>query len=566
MNLMGLSYMYHDSAAALLRDGELVAAAAEERFLRIKHTVDFPLRAIQYVLDSGELDVNDLDAIVFYEKPYLKFERILQTHLAMFPRSWKSFAHFLPMWLNYKLRVPQIIRQQTGYRGKVLFTDHHYAHAASAYLPSPFDEALLLTTDGTGEWSTVAMGHARGTKLSLERDIRFPHSLGLLYSAVTAHLGFKVNGGEGKVMGLASYGDPTRYAEAFKKLIDVKPDGSFKLDMNYFSFHWDLVMTNPLFSGLFGPPRVPESELTQDHQDLAAALQATVEDVMVKLVRHAHDTWGLKDLCVAGGVGLNCVANGILLERTPIERIFVQPGSGDDGGALGAALYAWTQLYGGAHRWRMHNAYLGPGYANEEVAAFLAERAIPHVHLDEPSLVEQVARHIADGKIIGWFQGRMEFGPRALGNRSILADPRRHDMKDILNARVKHREGFRPFAPSVKAEAAHAWFKLPANHDSPFMLLAADVHEGKQDQVPGITHVDGTARVQTVTEAQNARYYRLIYAFEQQTGVPILINTSFNVRGEPIVCTPQHAYDCFMRTEMDYLVLGNYVISKKDLA
>lgn len=559
-NILGMSYMYHDSAAALLRDGEVLAAAAEERFIRIKHTVDFPVRAIEYVLEAGDMGINDLDAIVFYEKPFLKFERILKSHLMMFPRSYKSFRHFLPMWLNYKLRVPSIIRERTGYEGKVYFTDHHYAHAASAYLPSPFDRSLVLTTDGMGEWSTVAFGYAEGSRIHLERDIKFPHSLGLLYSSVTAHLGFKVNGGEGKVMGLASYGKP-RFREAFRKLIRVRDDGSFQLDMSYFSFHHDLVMTNDKFAALLIPARVPESDIGPEHEDLAATLQAVTEEVIFKIVRTAHARYGIDKLCMAGGVALNCVANGKVLEQTPVTEVHVCPAAGDDGGAVGAALYLYSQMYEGETRWKMRDAYLGPSYGSEAIEATLTEAGVSwQIAEDDDDLAARVGALLADGKIIGWFQGRMEYGPRALGNRSILADPTRADMKDVLNAKVKHREGFRPFAPAILAEHRHAWFE--GEHDSPFMLLAMPVREDKRDRVPAITHVDGTARVQTVHAETNPRFYKLIEAFAGHTGVPIVVNTSFNVRGEPIVCTPHDAYSCFARTRMDYLVMDRYIVEK----
>ena len=560
MNILGLSYMYHDSAAALLVDGEVKAAAAEERFARIKHTVDFPSRAIERVLADGDIGIHDLDAIVFYEKPFLKFERILRSHLMTFPRSWPSFRRFLPMWLNYKLRVPQIIRDETGYEGKVYFTDHHYAHAASAFMPSPFERAMILTADGTGEWSTLAMGTGEGNKIHLDRDVRFPHSLGLLYSAVTAHLGFKVNGGEGKVMGLASYGKP-RFREAFRKLITIFDDGSFQLNLKYFSFHYDLVMTNKAFADLLIPIREPESRIGPEHEDLAATLQAVVEEALIKLVRFGHDTYGLKQLCVAGGVGLNCVANGKLLTETPITDIFVQPASGDDGGALGAALYLWSQRFDGPRNWRMDHAFLGPDYPDAEITRVLGAQGQTYRTLREPDLLDEVARRIADGQIVGWYQGRMEYGPRSLGHRSILADPRRADMKDVLNAKVKHREGFRPFAPAILAERATEFFDTPAL--SPFMLLAVPVRPEKHDVIPAVTHVDGTARLQTVEEASNPRFYRLIKAFEAQTSVPVLINTSFNLRGEPIVCTPQEAIACFLRTKMDVLVLNDHIVVKE---
>ena len=561
MDILGMSYMYHDSAACLLRDGQVVACAAEERFSRIKHTVEFPTRALDHALSAGDIGMNDLRAVVFYEKPYLKFERILRSHLMTFPRSFKSFRKFLPMWLNYKLAVPFHIRENTGFTGKIYFTDHHYAHAASAYLPSPFERSLILTTDGTGEWSTVAWGVGEGTKIKLEHDLKFPHSLGLLYSAITAHLGFQVNGGEGKVMGLASYGDPERFAGAFDKVIHVRPDGSFRLDLDYFSFHYDLVMCSPSFTELFFAARQPESELRQEHFDLAAGLQKTVEDTLIKIVRNAHATYGIDKLCIAGGVGLNCVANTKLLEHTPVNEIFVQPASGDDGGALGSALYVYTQLLGGTDRWRMDSAYLGPSFDDDEVASFLTRHGLPFEELEEDELLQRCAGLLAEGKIFGWFQGRMEFGPRALGNRSILANPTLPEMKDVLNEKVKRRESFRPFAPACTAEAAHTYFELEP--ESPFMLMACKVREEKRSVVPSITHVDGTARLQTVTERQNPRFYRLLKAFEAKTGVPILINTSFNVRGEPIVCTPEDAYSCFSRTHMDYLVMNRYLVSKR---
>ena len=551
--------MYHDSAATLLRNGVVVAAAAEERFIRVKHTVDFPVRTLAYVLEAGGIGVDDLDAIVFYEKPYLKFERILTSHVMVWPWSWKSFRHFLPMWLNYKLRVPQIIREKTGYRGKILFTDHHYAHAASAFLPSPFDDAMILTTDGTGEWSTLALGTGRGTKIKLDQDIRFPHSLGLLYSSVTAHLGFKVNGGEGKVMGLAAYGKP-RFRAQMDKVLQVRPDGSFQLDMSYFSFHYDLVMTNQRFADLFIPPRVPESEIRSEHEDLAATLQVAIEDCMIKLVNHAYASYKIPRLCLAGGVALNCVANGRLVRETPIQEIWVQPAAGDDGGALGAALYAYTQLLGGTHRWRMAHAFLGPSYDHEACREALIAHGLAYEEHDEDGMVQRAADLLAEGRIVAWFQGRMEFGPRALGNRSILTDPRPPEMKDTLNRRVKRREGFRPFAPAVAVEQMKDYFET--EHDSPFMLLAVPVREDKQAVVPAITHVDGTARLQTVSEPDNPLFYKLIRAFEQRSGVPMLLNTSLNVRGEPIVCTPREAVSCFRTTDLDALVLGRFVVVK----
>ncbi len=561
MNLLGLSYMYHDSSACLVRDGVVLAAAEEERFIRIKHSIDFPVRAINYCLSEGGTSVNDIDAMVFYEKPFLKFERIMKTHIAMFPHSYKSFRAFLPMWLNYKLCVPQTIRETTGYKGPVYFTDHHYAHAASAFLPSPFERAIILTMDGTGEWSTLAFGVGEGTVIKLEKDLRFPHSLGLLYSAVTAHLGFKVNGGEGKVMGLAAYGRPSVFKERFARLIDVREDGSFRLNMDYFAFHYDLVMTSPKFSALFFPPREAGSEIRPEHEDLAAALQAAVEDIVIKLVRRLCARYGLDTLCIAGGCGLNCVTNGLILEKTPVKKIFIQPAAGDDGCSMGAALYAYTQLFGGKNRWRMENAFLGPSFTDEQVEAVLKQSRVDYEKLTDGEVSPRAAKLLSEGKILGWFQGRMEFGPRALGNRSILADPRIPGMKDILNTRVKHREPFRPFAPAVCAENAAEYFDL--RHDSPFMTLSSAVKPEKIRVIPAVTHFDGSARLQTVAERDNPAFHSLIKEFGRITGVPVLLNTSFNVKGEPIVCTPQNAISSFQRTDMDYLVINRFLVGKR---
>lgn len=561
MKILGLSYMYHDSAAALVVDGEIIAASAEERFLRVKHTVEFPVHAIDDVLQQGGVSIHDLDAIVFYEKPFLKFERILTTHVSMWPFSWKSFRAFLPMWLNYKLRVPQIIRERTGYRGPILFTDHHYAHAASAFLPSPFEEAIVLTTDGTGEWSTAAWGVGRGTKISLEHDLRFPHSIGLLYSAVTAHLGFKVNGGEGKVMGLASFGKP-RFLEDFKKFVHLRDDGSFQLDMDYFSFHWDLVMTNEKFAAATIPLREPESEVRPEHEDLAATLQHITEEIILRTVRTAHKKYGIDKLVMAGGVALNCVANGRILRETPIKEVWTQPAAGDDGGSVGAALYAYTQRFGGTKRVEMRHACLGPSYPPDRIQSSLDRRSLRYEVLDESQIGERAAEMLADGRVIGWFQGRMEYGPRALGARSILADPRAAAMRDRVNVAIKRREMFRPFAPAVLEEAAADWFELPV--PSPFMLLAVPVRAEKRAQIEAITHVDGTARVQTVTQADNGRFHEVIAAFGRRTGVPMVLNTSFNVRGQPIVNTPDEAIDGFLSMGMDALVIDRFLVLRPE--
>lgn len=560
MNILGLSYMYHDSAAALIQDGKIVAAADEERFTRRKHTVEFPKYAVRYCLKEARLKINDLDCIVFYEKPYLKFERILRTNLLSYPYSFKSFRRFLPLWLSYKLYVPQIIRDELGYKGKIFFCDHHYAHAASAFLSSPFEEAAILTVDGTGEWSTLAYGKGKGIEIKLEKDIKFPHSLGLLYSAVTAHLGFRVNWAEGSVMALAAFGKPV-FREQFRKLINVKEDGSFQLNLKYFSFHYDLVMTNKNFARLICPTRGPSGKISQTHRDLAATLQAVTEKVLVKIANKIHGIYQTDNLCLAGGVGLNCVANGKILQKTPFKKIFVQPAAGDDGGALGAAQYAYVQLFKGKERFPLKTAYLGPEYSNKQIINILdSRRDVKYEILGEKELLKRVAQHIFNDKIVGWFQGRMEFGPRALGNRSILGNPLNPKTKERLNRQVKHRESFRPFAPSVCLEDCQKFFDLA--QASPFMTIAAPVKENKREKIPAVVHRDGTARIQTVSVKENPLYYMLIRQFEKLSGVPMLLNTSFNLKGEPIVCTPQDALASFFESEMDVLVLGNFVVKK----
>lgn len=554
--------MYHDSAASLCRDGDIVAAAAEERFIRRKHAVEFPRQSVLYCLKEGNLKINDLDCIVFYEKPFLKFERILKTHLMTYPFSYRSFKEFLPLWLSYKLYVPEMIREETGYQGKIIFCDHHHAHAASAFLPSPFKEAVILTVDGTGEWSTLSYGVGRNTNIRLERDIRFPHSLGLLYSAITAHLGFRVNWAEGTVMALAACGEPI-FVKEFETLIDIKEDGSFRLNLDYFSFHYDLVMTNQKFSRLFScPPRHPDAELKKIHRDIAATLQYVLEKIILRITTHLHDIYKIDSLCIAGGVGLNCIANGKILEFTPFKNIFVQPAAGDDGAALGAALYAYTHLFNGQKRWRMKTAYLGPGYSNNAIENFLNLRNAQYHYLPNDSLVQEVAKNIFANKVIGWFQGKMEFGPRALGSRSILANPCHAGVKEMLNEKVKHREGFRPYAPAVCLEDMETYFYL--KQPGPFMTIAARVKEEAKAKIPGVVHVDGTARVQTVAKEDNPLFYDLLKAFEKISGVPIVVNTSFNLKGEPIVCSPEDAWQSFLETEMDFLVMGNFLIGKKE--
>lgn len=554
--------MYHDSAASLCRDGEIIAAAAEERFLRMKHTVDFPKYAIDFCLSCGNVKIDELDCIVFYEKPYLKFERILKTHLMKYPLSYKSFRQFLPMWLSYKLFIPQTIQEKLGYNGKILFADHHYAHAASVFLPSPFEKAVILTVDGTGEWTTLSYGVGEGTSISLVKDIRFPHSLGLLYSAVTAHLGFRVNWAEGTVMGLAAYGKPS-FEKEFEKIIDVKEDGSFQLNLDYFSFHYDLVMTNKKFAKVFGLPRIPGSTITQIHCDLAATLQATIEKIILKITKKLYYLYKIDYLCIAGGVGLNCSTNGKILENTPFKKIFIQPAAGDDGGSLGAALYIYMQLFKGNKRWRMKTTYLGPAYTDEYIENFLESRDINYEKFSDDELTSIVAKYLYENKIIGWFQGRMEFGPRALGNRSILVNPCNPHMKQILNDRVKHRESFRPYAPSICLEDVKDYFNI--NQPSPFMTISATVVEDKKSIIPGVIHIDNTARLQTVSEDENPLYYKLLRKFQAISGVPIILNTSFNMHGEPIACSPQDAFRCFIATEMDFLVLGNILINKLNI-
>jgi carbamoyltransferase len=593
--ILGISAFYHDSAAALVVDGRIVAAAQEERFTRKKHDAGFPSNAVQYCLQEGGLTARELDYAVFYEKPLLKFERLLETYLAFAPRGLRSFSLAMPQWLKDKLYIGRTLRQSLGreFQGKLLFASHHESHAASAFFPSPFDEAALLTLDGVGEWTTAALGHGRGNRIQLTHELRFPHSLGLLYSAFTYYCGFKVNSGEYKLMGLAPYGEPKYRELIYSRLLDVMPDGSFSLNMAYFNYCQGLTMTNRRFHRLFGgPPRQSEATLLVRHMDLAASIQAVTEDVLLRMGQTLHERTASKNLVMAGGVALNCVANGRLLREGPFESIWIQPAAGDAGGALGAALFAWHQLLERPRRTStidsQQGSFLGPSFDCSDIGSFLQEHAIPFRRLDdEGELVEHAARLIAEGKVVGWFQGRMEFGPRALGARSILADPRLGDMQATLNLKIKFRESFRPFAPCVLKEKAHDWFDLPAGQESPYMLLTAPVRESRRRQlppderqmmrcdadlrkrvnvvrseIPAVTHVDHSARLQTVDQQRNPRLHRLLQAFERLTGCPVLVNTSFNVRGEPIVCTPQEAYRCFMATEMDVLVLGEFVIDK----
>lgn len=597
--ILGISAFYHDSAACLVVDGGIVAAAQEERFTRKKHDPAFPTHAIQYCLREAEKRPGEIDYVVFYEKPLRKFERLVETYLAFAPAGLKSFSMAIPVWLKEKVRLPKIIREHLGpdVKAPIAFTDHHESHAASAFFPSPFDEAAILTLDGVGEWSTTTFGVGRGNRIELTRQIQFPHSLGLLYSAVTYWCGFKVNSGEYKLMGLAPYGRPIYKDLITNNLIDLKPDGSFWLDMKYFNYCQGLTMTNGRFDRLFGgPPRNPESDIEQRHMDMAASIQAVTEDAMLAMGREVHRQTGMKRLVLAGGVALNCVANGRLLREGPFEDIWIQPAAGDAGGALGAALFAWHQLLDKPRVTSatdtQHGSYLGPRFPSSAISIFLDGVGAKYRRAtSEADLLSQVVDLLEEEKIVGWFQGRMEFGPRALGARSILGDPRSPKMQATMNLKIKFRESFRPFAPIVLRERASDWFLLDPRHESPYMLLVAPVLEKHRtpvtdaqletmktdpdlrnrvniprSSIPAVTHVDYSARLQTVDDGRNPRLAGLLRKFGERTGCPILVNTSFNVRGEPIVCTPEDAYRCFLGTEMDALILEDIVLLKEDVA
>lgn len=585
MNILGISAFYHDSAACLVQDGDISAAAQEERFSRQKHDPRFPEHAIAYCLEQAGLEINDIDCVVFYDKPFVKFERLLMTYIATAPQGLPSFISQMPFWLKEKLFTRKTIRRYLGYKGEILFTTHHQSHAAAAFFPSPFEEAAIITLDGVGEWATSTYGVGRENKVEILKQINFPHSLGLLYSAFTYFTGFKVNSGEYKLMGLAPYGEP-KYVDLIRReLIDIKDDGSFRLNMDYFDYCAGLRMTNARFAELFGgPPRKPESAFTQREMDMARSVQAVTEDVMLKMAYTVHKETGSKNLALAGGVALNCVANGRLLREGPFEDIWIQPSASDAGNALGCALFAWHQILGNPRtpdRRRQKGTYLGPVFADDTLESYLVEEKIPHARLSADALCGRVAELLADEKVVGWFQDRMEFGPRALGARSILADPRSREMQSTLNLKIKFRESFRPFAPAVLREHVGEYFEL--NGESPYMLLVADVkkellRELSRDEIakegfdklrvirsviPAITHVDNSARIQTVDREDNPLFHELISQFYARTGCPVLINTSFNVRGEPIVCTPREAYACFMRTRMDYLVMGPFLLDKR---
>ncbi len=597
MYILGLSAFYHDSAACLLKDGKIIAAAQEERFTRIKHDKSFPINSIKYCIDEAKIDPSTIDSIVFYEKPFVKFERLLETYLAYAPRGFLSFSKSIPLWIKDKLfqkfdlikKCKINLDNKINWKDRLLFSEHHLSHAASAFFPSPFDRAAILTLDGVGEWTTTSLAVGNNNKLKIIKEIHFPHSLGLLYSAFTFYIGFKVNSGEYKVMGLAPYGKPV-YADLIKdKLLSISEDGSFQLDMSYFNYATGFTMTNKKFNNLFGgPPREPEMELTQRDMNLAASIQKVTEYIILKITKYLAKTTGERNLCLAGGVALNCVANGIIQREKIFDNLWIQPAAGDAGGALGAALSAWyihhkkKRKISSSNLDSMKGSYLGPSYNDDTVEKELKECGAVYKQLNEDELLEKVAYALANEKAVGWMQGRMEFGPRALGSRSIIADPRSENMQKQLNLKVKYRESFRPFAPSILFEECKDWFDLDTH--SPYMLLVANIKNDKRrimtenekmlfgidklnvkrSSVPAITHVDYSARIQTVHKETNPLYYSLLLKFKEKTGCPILINTSFNIRGEPIICTPTDAFKCFMGTDLDLLVVGNYILNKTD--
>jgi carbamoyltransferase len=583
---LGISAFYHDSAAALIDDGRIVAAAQEERFSRKKYDSRFPAQSIRYCLATAGVELGGIERVVFYEKPFVKFERLLETYTTFAPRGFKSLTMAIPLWLREKLFLKNLLLKQLakldargGWNKELLFSEHHLSHAASAFFPSPFEEAVVLTMDGVGEWATTSAAVGAGSSLRVHKEIHFPHSLGFLYSAFTYYTGFKVNSGEYKVMGLAPYGEPKYVQRILRHLVDVKPDGSFRLDQAYFNYCTGLTMTNGKFDDLFGgPPRKPDEPLVQRHMDLAASIQAVTDEIVLRMTRALRTETGIKNLCLAGGVALNCVANGKVLRDGRFEHIYIQPAAGDAGGALGAALVGYHLQLGGPRQVNgdaMQGAYLGPVFTQADIEARLTSCGAIFERLDDAALISTCARALAQGKALGWFQGRMEFGPRALGNRSILGDPRSPSMQKTLNLKVKYRESFRPFAPSVLRERVSEWFELDG--DSPYMLLVADVVKRRRREmtaeeqklfgidklnvlrsdIPAVTHVDYSARIQTVHADTNPRYYALLSAFERETGCPVLVNTSFNVRGEPIVCTPEDGFRCFMGCELDVLAVGN---------
>jgi len=588
MNILGISAFYHDSAACIVQDGKIVAAAQEERFSRKKHDYRFPKQAVKFCLDFADIKIDQVDYVAFYDKPFLKFERLLETYLAYAPKGINSFMKAMPLWIKQKLWMKELIKQELNYNGMILFPEHHESHAASAFFPSPFEDAAILTMDGVGEWTTTSYGTGEGNKINILADIKFPHSLGLLYSAFTYYTGFKVNSGEYKVMGLAPYGEPKYVDLILNELMDLKNDGSFKLNMKYFNFAAGLTMTNAKFHKLFGgEPRKPESTLTQREMDLARSVQDVTEEVMLRTARHIKKVTNKKYLCLAGGVALNCVANGKILREKIFEDIWIQPAAGDAGGALGAALFVWYQYLNNSRvvntkKDSMSGSYLGPDFSNDEIEKFLSENSISFEKLSDKEIPGKIADLLNDENVIGWFNGRMEFGPRALGSRSIIGDARSAKMQSKMNLKIKFRESFRPFAPSVLEEKVSEYFEI--ERPSPYMLLVADVKKERQKKmtqeentffgidklnlvrsdIPAVTHIDYSARIQTVNNETNPMYHKMIAEFDRKYKCAVIVNTSFNVRGEPIVCRPKEAYLCFMRTDMDYLLLGNYLLNKKN--
>jgi len=586
MDILGISCFYHDSAACLVRDGEIIAAAQEERFTRRKHDFNFPVNAVNFCLREAGIEAGDLDFVVFYDKPFIKFERILETYLAYAPSGIKQFIQAMPLWLKQKLWIKELIQKESGYKGKILFTGHHESHAASAFYPSPFKEAAFLTMDGVGEWDTASFGVGKDNDIEILETLRFPHSLGLLYSTFTYYTGFKVNSGEYKLMGLAPYGEPKYTDLILDKLLDLKEDGSFKLNMKYFGYCNGLKMANHRFEKLFGgPARKPETQITAKDMDIAASIQAVTEEIMLRMARYVNKVTGLDKLCLAGGVALNCVGNGRILRESPFKDIWIQPASGDAGGALGAALLVWYKYLHNSRsaddaKDRQKASFLGPCYSDEYIEKFLVKEGAPFKKLAYLDIPDRISDLIIQSKVIGWFQGRLEFGPRALGARSIIGDARSAEMQSKMNLKIKYRESFRPFAPTVLEEKVSEWFEL--DRESPYMLLVAPVRKEKRleandnptapqgfdklkvrrSEMPAVTHVDYSARIQTIKRQDHQLYYDIINAFYKKTGCPVIINTSFNVRGEPLVCSPEDAFKCFMRTEMDYLIMGSFLLDK----
>ena len=588
MYILGISAYYHDSAACLIKNGKIIAAAQEERFTRKKHDQSFPSNAIKYCLKDAGINASDLWLVAFYDKPFLKFERILETYLTYAPKGLRSFLKAIPLWIKKKLWIKELIKDELNYNGKILFPEHHASHAASAFYVSPFQEAAFLTMDGVGEWATTSYGVGKRNNIEMLADIKFPHSLGLLYSAITYYIGFRVNSGEYKVMGLAPYGEPKYKDLIYQHLINVKKDGSFKLNMSYFDYGFGLKMTNNKFNTLFGgPPRKPESELSQKEMDIARSVQEVTEEIVYKMAKHVRKVTGKKYLCLAGGVALNCVSNGKLLRSNIFEDIYIQPAAGDAGGALGCALITWYQhlgndRYADGENDFMKGAYLGPQFSNGDIEKYLDKKGYSYKKLHDEKLPEKIADLIAEQNVIGWFQGRMEFGPRALGARTIIGDSRSSETQKTINLKIKYRESFRPFAPSIREENISEYFDI--DRPSPYMLLVADVKKDKQlkmtkeqegyfglkklnisrSKIPAVTHVDYSARIQSVNKRTNPRYHQVLTKFNEKYGCPVVVNTSFNVRGEPIVCTPKDAYLCFMRTEMDYLIMNNFLLKKTE--